>query len=570
MLQRVWGQRLLRYRTWHEQLRLRLELRADPYSGEVYYRDGQSGDAYAFPMALLGRLYLLHPVPDWCLRLVPVSGAAGTPAAAAVPAGSAEAAGSSSGPGEGGAAADPAAADPAAAGPAVAPSPAGPAGAAGAASGSSGFSYYYERVLPPPAMHVARFYRYYRSQPDDPSALDGSPAARRRQRLAAAAAAAGGPAAADAPKPVVESALVGKKPDAMGREAYKAAAADMTSPSPPYGYAMCAACGLDFATRQCFGQECHGYLYCYNCFGLYHPLDHPEYAKHWDVEVSSAVPVKPGGLPYPEEASLMEGQRPRKALSLTAMLLLQQRGGKRGSGSKGGRKSRSGSRHSNGGKSGEGEGDAGGEGSDDSGDDSSGDEGGGGAGGKGGRASSRAGGGGKKRGSRGAGAGKQRGTGGEGTAGSGMFRSVRAVFTRGSGRSGGEEEEDGGSPGSSRKRGLKRSGSFLGGLFGGRGDAEPSGREAMLGFKAAAARKEDDDADGDGEEEGAGGPSKGGGGAGRASLGKRGSDAARGKRPSSCGPGGRATGGGAGAADRRLSGMGSPAAARAARPSVRR
>lgn len=223
--QHAWRMRQLRFRTLYEHLRLRLELRVDPYSGELYYLDTLTGGGFDFPMALFGAHFLLQPLPDWCLRLLP-----------------------------------------------------------DAATGA--YNFYYQRVLPPPSLSIALYYRYYPAAP---------PTTRAAQR----------------------EGLAGKKPAAMGRDAFKLASSELVSAASPFGYKMCAACSVDFATRQCFGHECHGYLYCANCFATYHPKEHEEYGQHWDVEVSSVMPVKPGGVPYYEEQLLMDGRRPMKRVEVT-------------------------------------------------------------------------------------------------------------------------------------------------------------------------------------------------------------------------------------------------------------
>jgi hypothetical protein len=65
--------------------------------------------------------------------------------------------------------------------------------------------------------------------------------------------------------------------------------------APPEGYILCRACNVDFAIRKCNGPECDGYHYCFACFSQYHPLEHPDYSKHWAPTVSIRVPVRPNG-----------------------------------------------------------------------------------------------------------------------------------------------------------------------------------------------------------------------------------------------------------------------------------
>lgn len=94
-----------------------------------------------------------------------------------------------------------------------------------------------------------------------------------------------------------------------------AEAEEMTSrETPPEEYIMCAACGVDFATRQCHGDECEAYPFCFACFAAYHPRDHATYARHWHASQWSRMYVRPAAQLLPDEAAMLRGKTRRHSV----------------------------------------------------------------------------------------------------------------------------------------------------------------------------------------------------------------------------------------------------------------
>ena len=50
-------------------LRNRLELLTDQYTAEMYYWDLETSAVIPFPLKFMGSIYLLHPIPEWALRI---------------------------------------------------------------------------------------------------------------------------------------------------------------------------------------------------------------------------------------------------------------------------------------------------------------------------------------------------------------------------------------------------------------------------------------------------------------------------------------------------------------------
>ena len=282
MVARAWVNRTARFATLSA-MRDYTELLVDPYSGELYYLLLATGMSLAFPMTLLGAVYLLHPFPDW--RMAVAFAPDGTP------------------------------------------------------------RYAYHRVRPPPWHAVAVVEQAAREKRAKDAAIAAALATKRfggtaHGSLSSAASlrdssvrsgvdtesvggGGGGGAVPSLVSPGRNTVTGVWVPPAESAVAAATAAAaviedDATELSlPPPGYVMCGACGVDFARRECHGAGCDGYAYCWSCFKAYHPADDAAWASHWEVGAWRHVCVKPGGVPTPAEVSLMAAHKPRRVRRAT-------------------------------------------------------------------------------------------------------------------------------------------------------------------------------------------------------------------------------------------------------------
>ena len=60
------------------------------------------------------------------------------------------------------------------------------------------------------------------------------------------------------------------------------------NPTPPPGFRLCMACGVELADRRCYGGGCDGFAYCFSCWASHHPQDdalfeHLEHVQHVPV-----------------------------------------------------------------------------------------------------------------------------------------------------------------------------------------------------------------------------------------------------------------------------------------------